>query len=230
MTKNIFLLLMIFTNIIFYGQVNDSDFKKQNQDNKNISEEEYNELQSFKNFKNKLDINSDEKYLEKIRTYSKDSLKTLAIKLISIKELDKEKLLRKDISLNTNYYINLLEELKSSEIDKTEYYFLEKELAFHFIKKAEKKYFVSKIINYTLGIIILCFVFYFFKSKNAKIRIDQLSKQEIIIKELIIEGKANKEIADELFISLSTVKTHISNIYTKLNISSRNELIAKFYK
>lgn len=37
-------------------------------------------------------------------------------------------------------------------------------------------------------------------------------------------GKSNNEIAEQHFISLSTVKTHINNIYKKLNISSREEL------
>jgi len=51
-----------------------------------------------------------------------------------------------------------------------------------------------------------------------------LSQQELKIKELILEGKSNKEIASELFISVSTVKTHINNLYKKLGVSSRDEL------
>ncbi|MCB0456130.1 MAG: helix-turn-helix transcriptional regulator [Flavobacteriaceae bacterium] len=57
-------------------------------------------------------------------------------------------------------------------------------------------------------------------SKN----VETLSKQEQKVMELILEDKSNKEIADALFISVSTVKTHINNIYKKLNISSREEL------
>lgn len=63
------------------------------------------------------------------------------------------------------------------------------------------------------------------KSKTSKVI--PLSKQEKAIKNLIISGKSNKEIANELFISLSTVKTHITNIYSKLNISSRQDLLLK---
>ena len=40
---------------------------------------------------------------------------------------------------------------------------------------------------------------------------------------LIGDGKSNKEIAIELFIELSTVKTHINKLYTKLKIKNRNE-------
>ena len=190
------------------------------------------EWQKFNNFKEDLNINSPENYLKKIRQYSKDSLKTLVIKLISIKELNEKKLLQKDIALNMNYYVRFLKKLKSSEINNLEYFFLEKELALQSLKIAEQKYFVSKVINFALGIIIiaLALFIYLFKFKRTNTRIEELSKQEINIKKHIIEGKSNKEIAEELFISLSTVKTHNTSIYNKLNVSSRNELITKFGK
>ncbi|TMU51083.1 response regulator transcription factor [Flagellimonas algicola] len=54
-----------------------------------------------------------------------------------------------------------------------------------------------------------------------------LSRQEKNVKALILEGKTNKEIANELFISLSTVKTHITSIYSKLNVKGRQELLQK---
>ena len=41
----------------------------------------------------------------------------------------------------------------------------------------------------------------------------------------ILDGKTNQEIADELFISLSTVKIHIYNIYKKFNVKKRRELV-----
>ncbi|MCI7146341.1 MAG: response regulator transcription factor [Clostridiales bacterium] len=39
--------------------------------------------------------------------------------------------------------------------------------------------------------------------------------------ELIYKGKSNKEIAEELFLSESTVKTHIYNIFRKLDVKNR---------
>ena len=45
--------------------------------------------------------------------------------------------------------------------------------------------------------------------------------------DLIIAGKSNKEITSELYIEQSTLKTHINQIYKKLNISSRRELRSK---
>lgn len=59
------------------------------------------------------------------------------------------------------------------------------------------------------------------KKKNP---FDTLTAQERNIMVKISEGKSNKEIATELFISLSTVKTHINNLYKKLDISSREEV------
>ncbi len=51
-----------------------------------------------------------------------------------------------------------------------------------------------------------------------------LSKQEENVLDLILKDYTNKEIADALFISVSTVKTHINHIYKKYNVTSREEL------
>lgn len=60
-------------------------------------------------------------------------------------------------------------------------------------------------------------------SERKKSSLDCLSNTELNILKLLTEGKTNKEIADNLFISVHTVKKHISNIFKKLNIKSRNE-------
>ncbi|NND62747.1 MAG: helix-turn-helix transcriptional regulator [Flavobacteriaceae bacterium] len=89
---------------------------------------------------------------------------------------------------------------------------------------------------YVLGIVsFLSLVgnFYFFgKIKNLK-RVKSngkqlLSKQEQKVLDLILQDKTNKEIAQEMFVSVSTVKTHINNLYKKLNVSSRDEVKAVF--
>jgi DNA-binding CsgD family transcriptional regulator len=54
--------------------------------------------------------------------------------------------------------------------------------------------------------------------------IDNLSLREHDIFNLIIEGNSNKEIANQLNISINTVKFHIKNIYDKLDVSSRKEV------
>jgi DNA-binding CsgD family transcriptional regulator len=53
----------------------------------------------------------------------------------------------------------------------------------------------------------------------------QISKREREIMELILQGKSNKEIEDGLFISYNTVKNHIYNLYQKLGVKSRGQLI-----
>lgn len=53
----------------------------------------------------------------------------------------------------------------------------------------------------------------------------KLTQREIEIVKLILEGKTNKEISDSSYIQLYTVKTHIKNIFRKLNISNRSQIM-----
>lgn len=52
-----------------------------------------------------------------------------------------------------------------------------------------------------------------------------LSKRETQILELIVDGKSRSQIARELFIDLETVRSHIKNIYLKLDVNSRADAI-----
>lgn len=52
-----------------------------------------------------------------------------------------------------------------------------------------------------------------------------LSSREIEVLRALIEGLSNKEIGEKLFISVSTVKTHIINIYSKLGVKNRVEAV-----
>lgn len=52
-----------------------------------------------------------------------------------------------------------------------------------------------------------------------------ISPREVEILSQILQGKSNKKIGDKLFISQSTVKTHISNIFEKCNVKNRYALI-----
>ena len=54
-----------------------------------------------------------------------------------------------------------------------------------------------------------------------------LSKREVEVLGLLAEGLSNQEVADKLFVSLNTAKTHISNIYAKLNVKRRTQAIQK---
>jgi LuxR family maltose regulon positive regulatory protein len=57
--------------------------------------------------------------------------------------------------------------------------------------------------------------------------VELLSERELEVVRLISAGLSNKKITEALFISMSTVKTHLRNIYHKLNVHSRTEAIAK---
>ncbi len=57
--------------------------------------------------------------------------------------------------------------------------------------------------------------------------VEHISKRELEVLRLLASGLSNKKIMEELFLSLSTVKTHIRNIYSKLNVHSRTEVIVK---
>lgn len=62
-------------------------------------------------------------------------------------------------------------------------------------------------------------------SNNAAL----LTPREKEVIELISKGKLEKEVAAELFLSLKTVKTHISNIYEKLQVHTRVEALNKYF-
>jgi DNA-binding NarL/FixJ family response regulator len=55
-----------------------------------------------------------------------------------------------------------------------------------------------------------------------------LSEREVEILAQLSKGYANKEIADLMHVSLSTVRTHLRHIYEKLHVRSRTEAIVKF--
>lgn len=52
-----------------------------------------------------------------------------------------------------------------------------------------------------------------------------LSKREWEVLSLLSEGFSNQEIADKLFVSLNTVKTHVSNLYLKLDVKRRTQAV-----
>ncbi len=53
---------------------------------------------------------------------------------------------------------------------------------------------------------------------------NRITEREKNVIELIALGKKNQEIADQLFVDISTVKTHINNIYKKTGLKNRKEL------
>ena len=64
-------------------------------------------------------------------------------------------------------------------------------------------------------------------SKLSEIKFISPREKDII--KLVSQGMKNKEIAQALFISDETVKKHLNNVYRKMGVESRFELIAKIY-
>jgi len=56
----------------------------------------------------------------------------------------------------------------------------------------------------------------------------KLTKREQEIYQLILLGMSNQKIADKLFISINTVKTHVAKILTKRSANNRIELITNY--
>jgi NarL family two-component system response regulator LiaR len=54
-----------------------------------------------------------------------------------------------------------------------------------------------------------------------------LSRRECEVLELMAEGLSNQEIADRLFVSLHTIKTHSSNLFLKLQVSRRTQAVSR---
>jgi ATP/maltotriose-dependent transcriptional regulator MalT len=54
-----------------------------------------------------------------------------------------------------------------------------------------------------------------------------LSSRELEVLQLMAQGLSNQEIADQLFLSLPTVKTHSSNLFFKLDVKRRTQAIEK---
>lgn len=89
------------------------------------------------------------------------------------------------------------------------------------------------ILGIFLALSILLNIYFFYRQRslreNHKNKVTgKLTAQEKKIVNEIMKDKTNKEIAIELFISLSTVKTHINNLYKKLEVSSRDEIKSLF--
>jgi len=91
------------------------------------------------------------------------------------------------------------------------------------------------------GLFALLSIFLFYQNRQLKKQVSLVPKiptsepvedykftpQEIKILHLIKTGKSNKEIASELFVELSTVKSHINRIYAKFKVKNRQEAIKK---
>ena len=68
------------------------------------------------------------------------------------------------------------------------------------------------------------------RQKATHLPHEDLTSRELEILLLMAEGKTNQDIADELFIALKTVKTHVSNILSKLDVQDRTQAVIYAFK
>jgi DNA-binding NarL/FixJ family response regulator len=66
-----------------------------------------------------------------------------------------------------------------------------------------------------------------FNSNEKSILAFNISQRELEVLQLMADGLSNQQIADALFISLNTVKTHTSNVFSKLDVQRRTQAIQK---
>jgi ATP/maltotriose-dependent transcriptional regulator MalT len=79
----------------------------------------------------------------------------------------------------------------------------------------EKEVMVYKQVNET------------FEADSEMINRLKLSLREMEVLELMATGASNQEIADQLFVSLNTIKTHTSRMFEKLDVKRRTQAIEK---
>src|SRR5690554_1849231 len=68
------------------------------------------------------------------------------------------------------------------------------------------------------------------RQKDTHLPHEELTNREMEILLLIADGKTNQEIADELFIALKTVKVHVSDILSKLEVQDRTQAVIYAFK
>jgi len=135
----------------------------------------------------------------------------------------------------SKYYKKLLQKLASHYANTKYYTEFKEELARDYTPYLQKKTTKLSFLSYVLGLLLLFSLginYYFWKNKKDKVELLDyqvvLSPQEQKVFILMNEKLSNKEIAEKLFISVSTVKSHINTIYTKLSITSRKEISSFF--
>ena len=64
-------------------------------------------------------------------------------------------------------------------------------------------------------------------SRSTEPLLDPLSVRELEVLHLVAIGDSNYEIAEQLVVAVSTVKRHVSNIFSKLGVTNRTQAVAR---
>lgn len=235
----------IFSNndTIFFPKT--KNFWFHNSTNTNIADKEWRKLNKFSKKltqeftqNQNITIEAVNSFAKQMKQYTQDSVYSPLVKLLVLPVLKRNAFnLKTDFEKNTDFYRDLQQNLLN-DYGKSSYYLqFQDEVSKISYTLIDDKYNSLKKWSYFLGVLILILTVIIFlllrkikslKQENVKDSTQTLTQQEERIAKLICENKTNKEIADELFISLSTVKTHIGNLYAKVNVSNRKGLQSKF--
>ncbi|SDS65436.1 protein of unknown function [Formosa sp. Hel1_31_208] len=137
--------------------------------------------------------------------------------LVSLYALYKSKY-ENNYSINKQFYSDYIEKWSHNK----SLYF--KEFRNSLPIENQKKSYSNILIGITCFLIGILLSYYFWVLRKVN-KLKTLSVQERKIFIFLQDGKTNKEISDELNIGLSTVKSHVSNIYSKLGVKSRKEIL-----
>lgn len=135
------------------------------------------------------------------------------------------------LSMDSIYYI----ELSNSETEEgfRDIVTIEEITLYKSLWRVSIKLLISLALYYTLLLILLIL----YRRRKARIQkvkasleekaaLYEITKRELEVIELVFEGLKYKEVSEKLFISMSTVKKHITSVYRKTGTSNKVELIS----
>lgn len=154
---------------------------------------------------------------EKLRHFAD----TCSNPLVSLYALNRSNF-EKNYPVNQVFYRNFLSKWRREHST----YFVEFRKKFPVLERSGSGiwlYFLIAVICLFIGIFLTATYYKFYK-KNQNI-LGKLSLQERKVFALLMDGRSNKEIAEILNIGLSTAKSHVNSIYSKLEINSRKDVL-----
>jgi DNA-binding CsgD family transcriptional regulator len=174
-------------------------------------------------------------FLSELKSYAKDRSVHPLVTLLLLSGVQEETL-KADFDLDAGFYTELEKEL-SSVYGNSSYAEQYSELLGQ-LSISDTQLQLNRYQRFTYLLLVICLLLIaavtflglrLRQYRQAMVQPQHLSltNQEERIAQLIAQEKTNKEIAAELFISHSTVKTHIRNLYAKLEVNSRQAFIEK---
>lgn len=138
-----------------------------------------------------------------------------------------------DLSIDTYFssFQQVEEQINQTKYRHTFHASLEDYIGVKIYKKVQQENLWLKVIISLLVVLLAALSFYVFKKAPKSINIqanplEKLTRKESEIIQLLAGDLNNQEIADKLFVSKATVKSHINNIYRKIGVNSRSEVKA----